>query len=401
MSSNLSTLILSADSILDGTGNAHAGSAVVVADGLVVDLLPIGEVVRRYPSAAREHFGGACIVPGLIDMHGYLSIEPTRPDPMRQMFGLNFFERAWVTAMHLRRNLKAGITTMRVMGEGHALDFEAREAVRSGMLVGPDLVASGVPVAPTNSHQSDKTGFDGVDAVRRAARANLRAGADFIKLILTGGVNAAGNSARAMLYTEAEIAAAVDEAARAGTYVAAAAHGGAAVATAMRLGVRMIEHGALLDEADAEQIQKHGGYLVATPARFFHPDGIEKSASKSPAIMQRLLLAREAQNHIMPIALRSGLKVALGSDNMHGMLSYDVSCLVRWGLGPAAALHAATGLAAEAGFLVDRGVLAAGRRADLMIVSGDAGQDPSALARVQRVMKEGRWMGASELAMPS
>jgi imidazolonepropionase-like amidohydrolase len=103
----------------------------------------------------------------------------------------------------------------------------------------------------------------------------------------------------------------------------------------------------------------------------------------------------------MPVALRSGLKVALGSDNMHGMLSYDISYLVRWGIGPAAALHAATGLAAEAGLLVDRGVLAAGRRADLLIVGGDAGQDPSALGRVQRVMKEGRWIGDRELAMPA
>ena len=385
--------IISADQVHDGNAPS-AATAVLVGEGRVLEVLPREEVARRHPGVPVEHFEGATIVPGMIDLHGYLSIDPDRPDPMRQMFGSNFFERAWVTANHLRRNLDAGITTIRAMGEGHGLDFAARDAVRSGLLQGSDIIPSGIPLAPTNSHQADKTGYDGVDAVRHAVRANLRAGADCIKLVLTGGVNAGGNSARALIYSKAEIAVAVEEASRAGTYVAAAAHGGEAIATAMRLGVRMIEHGALMDEADAEQIQKHGGYLVATPTRFFHPEGIEKSAAKSPMIMQRLQVARDTQDRVMPKALKSGLKVVLGSDNMHAMLHWDAGCLVRWGATPADAVRATTGLSAEAAKLGDRGVLAAGRRADLVVVEGDVRKDITALSRVQRVMKEGRWARA-------
>jgi imidazolonepropionase-like amidohydrolase len=370
----------------------QADAAVVVSDGKIIALMPREEAARRYPEATKENFPGASIVPGLIDLHGYLSIDPDRPDPMRQMFGANHFERAWVSARHLRRDLYAGITTLRVMGEGHGLDFAAREAVRSGLMPGPDLYASGVPIAPTHSHQSDRVGFDGVEAVRQAVRANLRAGADCIKLVLTGGVNAPGDSARAPIYGEAEIAVAVEEAARAGTYVAAAAHGGPAIATAMRLGVRMIEHGALLDEEDLAAIDKHGGYLVATPARFFHPEGIEKSASKSPAVLARLMKARAAQDAMMPQALRAGVRIALGSDNMHGMLSYDIGCLVRWGASPLDALRAATAMAAEAAQLADRGALAAGRRADLLVVRGDPSRDAASLGEVLRVMKEGAWL---------
>jgi imidazolonepropionase-like amidohydrolase len=110
----------------------------------------------------------------------------------------------------------------------------------------------------------------------------------------------------------------------------------------------MIEHGALLDEQELEQIHKHGGWLVATPGRFFHPDGVEKSASKSPAILERLLNARAAQDAVMPKAIRSGVGLVLGSDNMHGMLHYDMACLVRWGASPLQALGAATARAAEA-----------------------------------------------------
>lgn len=392
MSATPATFVLSADCVLDGGSAILTDGAVVVAEGRVAGVLPRADALRRYPDAAREHFAGASIVPGLIDLHGYLSVDPDRPDPMRQLFGSNHFERAFVTARHLQRDLAAGITTVRVMGEGHGLDFAARDAVRAGLVPGPDLVPSGVPIAPTHSHQADRVGFDGVESVRQAVRANLRAGAHCIKLVLTGGVNAPGNSARAPIYSDAEIAVAVEEAARAGTYVAAAAHGGPVIATAMRLGVRMIEHGALLEEADLEHIARHGGYLVATPARFFHPDGIERSASKSPPILQRLLNARAAQDAVMPVAIRGGINIALGSDNMHGMLSYDMACLVRWGASAVAAVHAATGKAAEATQLVDRGVLATGRRADLVVVRGDASRDIGAIAHVVRVMKEGQWV---------
>lgn len=385
-------LVVSAACVLDGQSGARTSVAVVVSGTRILELLACDEARRRYPDGDHIHFDGATIVPGLIDLHGYLSIEPDRPDPMLQMFGTDHFERAWVAARHMRRDLDAGITTMRVMGEGHALDMSARDAMRGGLLRGPDLITSGVPIAPTNSHQADRVGFDGVEAVRQAVRANLRAGADCIKLVLTGGVNAAGNSARSLLYSEAEIAVAVEEAARANTYVAAAAHGGPAIAIAMRLGVRTIEHGALLDEEDLEQIIKHGGYLVATPARFFHPDGIEKSAAKSPSVLQRLMNARAAQDAIMPKALSAGTKVALGSDNMHGMLHCDMACLVRWGATPLAALHAATAMAAEAAQLQDRGVLSADRRADLVVVRGDASRDIGAMADVQCVMQNGHWL---------
>ena len=387
-----SFVILSADRVLDGCGGVHADSAVVVVDGRIVAICPRDDAVRQHPQSASEHFPGASIIPGLIDLHGYLSIDPDRPNPMQQMFGADHFERAWVSARHLLQDLNAGITTVRVMGEGHGLDFAARNAVRAGLLPGPDLITSGVPIAPTNSHQSDRVGFDGVESVRQGVRANLRAGADCIKLVLTNGVNAPGNSARALLYSEAEMTVAVEEAARVDTYVAAAAHGGPAIETAMRLGVRMIEHGALMNEDELEHIQAARGYLVATPARFFHPAGVEKSAAKSPAILERLMIARAAQDAVMPKALRSGVRVVLGSDNMHGMLHYDMACLVRWGASPLEALTAGTARAAEAAQLTDRGVLAPGRRADLVVVHGDASRDVGAVAQVLRVMKEGRWV---------
>jgi imidazolonepropionase-like amidohydrolase len=82
----------------------------------------------------------------------------------------------------------------------------------------------------------------------------------------------------------------------------------------------------------------------------------------------------------------------LGSDNMHGMLHYDMACLVRWGASPVDAVSAGTAKAAEAARLRDRGLLAAGRRADLVVVRGDASRDVGAIGHVARVMKEGRWL---------
>ena len=98
------------------------------------------------------------------------------------------------------------------------------------------------------------------------------------------------------------------------------------------------------------------------------------------------------QNATMPKAIRAGVNIALGSDNMHGMLHYDMGCLVRWGATPLEALHAATATAAEAAQLADRGMLAPGMRADLVVVRGDASRDTGAIADVLRVMKEGQWL---------
>ncbi len=339
---------------------------------------------------ARLELAEETLLPGLIDLHNYLSVDPHLPNPLAQIYGTDMAARGWTAARNLRHDLRSGVTTLRVMGEGHAFDVVVRDAVEAGRVPSPRLLTSGAPITPSHGHQAPPVGFDGVEGVRLGVRRNLKAGVDWIKLVLTGGVNAVGLGPTDCAYSPAEIVVAVEEARRVGRRVAAAAHGGEPVAMAMEAGVTTIEHGALFGPTEIEAVIKHDGYLVLTPSRFFHADGIERSAKNSPAILATLMRVREVMGEFVPEAIKSGLRIVLGTDNMHGYLPADVAYLVHLGASPAAALRAATGLAAEAAGLADTGRIARGCRADLLAVRGNPLDDISALQNIRLIMKAGR-----------
>jgi imidazolonepropionase-like amidohydrolase len=370
-----------------GAGRSMEGWGVVVEGARVAS---VGPLDKLRCSGRRIELPNQTLLPGLIDLHGYLSVDADRPNPMERIYATDFAARAWTAARNLRRDLRSGVTTMRVMGEGDNFDKKVREAIASGLFPGPHLITSGHPIAPTHGHQSHPDGgFDGVEGVRRGVRLNLKQHVDWVKLVLTGGVNSSGPKPTASVYTPEEVYAAVAEAKRMGVPVAAAAFGGDSVLTAMQAGVRTIEHGMMFEDKEIEAVVKHAGYLVLTPSRFFHPDGIEKSARYSPRILKNLMRARETCRAFVPNALKAGMKIVLGTDNNHGGLPDDAAYFVELGADPLTALEAATSRAAEAAFIEDRGFIREGAYADLIAVEGDPLKKIDALKKIRLVMREG------------
>jgi imidazolonepropionase-like amidohydrolase len=234
-----------------------------------------------------------------------------------------------------------------------------------------------------------KTGLDGVDAIRAGARENLFRGADFLKLFATGGV-ASGTGLQTSAYSYEEMRAAVEEAERAGTYVAAHAHGGPGLTTAARAGIRTIEHAAVASDDEVQAMLDAGCWLVGTFSILFHPDGIERGDGGNPLILRNLELARERVSERMEHILASGLRLALGTDSMHGQMAYEVQTAVRFGVSPMDALLAATARGAEALCIESRtGTLEPGKDADLIALDGNPLEDLGALERVVFVMKGG------------
>jgi imidazolonepropionase-like amidohydrolase len=234
-----------------------------------------------------------------------------------------------------------------------------------------------------------KTGLDGVDAIRAGARENLFHGADFLKLFATGGV-ASGTGLQTSAYSYDEMRAAVEEAERAGTYVAAHAHGGPGLTTAARAGIRTIEHAAVASDEEVQAMLDAGCWLVGTFSILFHPDGIERGDGGNPLILRNLELARERVSERMEKILASGLRLALGTDSMHGRMAYEVQTAVRFGVSPPDALLAATARSAEALCIESRtGTLEPGKDADLIALDGNPLEDLTALERVVFVMKGG------------
>jgi imidazolonepropionase-like amidohydrolase len=374
--------VLRCGTLFDGTGADPVAGGEVVVDG--------GKIVAGPAPAGADviDLGSAFVLPGLIDAHTHLSVVPGRGDQLGQL-RQEAGRQALRVPDNLRRDLDAGTTTLRIMGEEDWLDVYTREAIEAGQLEGPNLVIATRPIAASNAHGRMKSSLDGIDEIRAGARERLFHGADFLKLFATGGV-ASGTGLQDSAYSLEEMQVAVEEAERVGTYVAAHAHGGPGLMTCVQAGVRTIEHAAVASDEEVEAMLNAGCWLVGTFSILFHPEGIEKGDGGNPLILENLKQARERVTERMEQILASGLRLALGTDSMHGEMAYEVQTAIRFGVSPKDALLAATARGAEALRIESRtGTLEPGKDADLIALDGNPLEDPGALERVVFVMKGG------------
>jgi imidazolonepropionase-like amidohydrolase len=348
--------------------------------------------------------GSATLLPGLIDCHTHI----TGGDPgnyYERMFRLSPIDYAVRAHLYARRTLDAGFTSARDVGAGEYIDVALRKAIEDGTLPGPRLQVASLPVGATGGHV-DLTGFspylsfkefspvaDGVDEIRKAVRERVKHGADLIKIMATAGVLSEEESVGAPQYTQAELDAAVDEAAMWHKKVAAHAHGAEGIKRAIRAGVASVEHGSLLDEEGIRLMKERGTYLVAD---IYNDDYIlaEFARLQYPQkIIDKEKLIGRLQRENFQKAVRAGVKVAFGSDAgvyPHGWNGKQFAHMVRWGLTPLQAIQAATVNAADLlGWNEKVGQIGPGFYADLIAVPGDPLKDITELERVRFVMKGG------------
>lgn len=368
-----------------------------------VDVLCVGgRIARMAPgldaSGAHElNCAGRYVLPGLIDCHVHLTFEggPSEAETQRT---LPLPVRAWKAAEHARRTLDAGFTTVRDMGAADQLNIHLAKAIETGLIPGPSVLAVGLGVTMTGGHGH---GFvareaDGPDDVRRAVREQLKAGAGAIKLFASGGVMTPGVDPRSPSFTEAELAAGVEEAHKAFRVVGAHAQATDGIKNAIRAGVDSIEHGVWLDEEAVGLMVEQGTYMVATLTAPFHIAHGESSGI--PAYMvekgQQVLEDHIASFHA---AMRAGVKLAMGTDqgtplSRPGENGQEILRLAEHGLSNGAAIMAATGWAADL-LRVDAGRLSEGLRADAVVFEDDPLSNLAVVAdcsQIAAVVKDGR-----------
>jgi len=375
--------------LFDGTGAPPVRDAVVVVDEGRIAAVGRAGGIAVPPAAEALDLGNRFVMPGLIDCHTHASIVPGLGDQLGQLCR-GPAPQALAATRNLRKDLAAGTTTMRIMGEEHFVDVDVRDAIEAGTIVGPRLLVAGRGLAANNGHGRALTSYDGVDDVRRGARENLRKGADHVKIFVTGGVSSPGTTPTSSAYTREEIRAAVEEAERVGTYAAAHAHGGPGLRLAVQEGVRTIEHGALASDEDIALMIERGVWLICTFSIFMHPTGIEQGDGQRAAIMDKVRWSRRVVSENFPRHLASGVRFACGTDSMHGLMPFELQTLVRLGVSPHDALLAGTRWGAEACRIDGEvGTLEPGKRADLVAVDGDPLKDIAALERASLVMRDG------------
>lgn len=377
--------------VWDGTGRAPVRDGIVLVDGERIAAVGPASAVEPPPGAAVIECPDEFLLPGLIDAHTHVTIVPGLGNQVGQLRAP--IERQTMRGVgNLRRMLDSGVTTARVMGEERWLDVAFKEEVERGTVDGPRLLVSTRPITQSNGHGRALSAFDGVDEVRKGARENLHAGADFLKMFVTGGVSSTrGGGVTKASYSREEIRAGVEEAERAGTYVAAHAIGGPGVRLAVEEGVRTIEHALMATDDDLALIGERGTWVVLTQAILLHPTGIEQGDRDNPSIMAKLRDARARAEERFRAIVGSGVRLSVGTDSMHGLLPFEVERLVDWGATPADALLAATANAAACCGIEDRvGTLEPGKLADLITVAGNPLAEPAAVGRTRLVMKAGR-----------
>ncbi len=372
--------------IWDGLADAPIRASLELHDGLIA-------AITRTASASGAtsqglDFAGCTILPGLIEGHAHLCFNAATD--WRAVYDADTpATMALRMAQNGRRMLEAGITTVRDLGAPTGLSIEVREAFASGLAPGPRLLVAGAPITTTGGHCWFMGGeADGELGIRKAVREHVKAGVDWIKVMATGGNMTPRTNTFAPQYTAAELRACIDEAHRLRRKVTAHAHGSEGIRVATEAGVDMIEHCSFT---------KHGGYD-------YNPeDGAHIAAAKigvSPTVSIGYLRwpddgLRKRRAEVMRDLLAQGCNVLMSTDCgipgvPHEALGAAIKVLADMaGLKPVEALRLATSRSAELLDLPDRGVIAQGRLADLLVVEGDPTQDLSALERVRYVFKGG------------
>ena len=387
------TLVLSGARIIDGTGAEPVrGRSVVVEKGVIAAVVEDA----RAPRGNGMDLAGHTLLPGLINCHVHLCLG-AEADPVRPLREEPLGLTAIKALLRARETARAGVTTVRDLGGREYVEIAVRRAIQEGLIDGPRILAAGRPVCMTGGHGHWLAReADGPDDVRKAVREQLKAGADVIKIIATGGVMTPGVEPGSPQLTLEEMRAAIEEASRAGRRTAAHAMASSGISDAIAAGITSIEHGIYLTEEIVAHMRRDGTFLVPT---LNAPAAIASGglAAGIPDFMVRKSeVVVPAHVASFQLAHRAGVRIAAGADsgtplNFHGSLLPELTLMVKYGMTPLEAIRAATVTAADClGLGEVTGRVAPGYAADLIAVAGDPAERIEALADLKLVLVSGR-----------
>jgi imidazolonepropionase-like amidohydrolase len=327
------------------------------------------------------------VLPGLIDAHDHLTLDLGDEEAQSRM------PEAWTVlqgAGNAARILAAGITTLRDCGARGHLDVQLKKAIAGGLIRGPRLLISGVPLTVTGGQCWFLGGeVDSPDEIRRIVRQQAKAGADWIKVFVTGGVATRGSNMLRAAFSAADLKVLVQEAHEADRLVVAHCHGGPGTRYAIEAGVDTLEHGVYVTREDLEQLAARRIPLVITYGVY---ERGARSTDVPPFFRDKCVEVMARYLETIQTAREVGVRIAVGTDTVHRDLAAELAALKQAGYSAAEAVQAATRWGAEALHLPSVGTVEAGKSADLVAVEGNPYDDLTAIGRVRGVMQAGELM---------
>jgi imidazolonepropionase-like amidohydrolase len=354
---------------------------VKVAEGTV----PIPKDTRKIPLEGRT------LLPGFIDCHVHLCLDGS-PDPVTLLMAEPLPMTTLKAAQFARQTLMAGVTSVRDLGAKDGIDLIIRDAIRSGLIPGPRMLASGRLICMTGGHgwQIGREA-DGPDEVMKAAREQIRSGADLVKFMATGGVMTPGVEPGSEQLTEEELRAGIEEAHKAGRKTATHAMGTQGILNALRAGIDSIEHGVFLDEETISWLLKRDVPLVPTLSALYHIESKGVAAGIPAFAVDKTLKLKSFHLESVRMAHEAGVRVAMGTDagtpfNTHGQNLGELQRLVEVGYSPMEALESGTRVASQVlGQEKELGTIEEGKLADLIVVEGNPLEEVGLLVKPEAI----------------
>ncbi len=350
----------------------------------------------------------ATVMPGLMDMHVHIKNQ-TSPTRYVDGFRDNEADVAFKSLPYAEITLMSGFTTVRDLG-GTGVNIALRNAIASGLVVGPRIYTVGKSIAPTGGHADPTSGvrrdlmgdpgpdqgvINGEADARKAVRQAVKYGSDLIKVTATGGVLSVARDGSAPQFQQDELNAIVETAKDFGMHVAAHAHGDEGMRRAVRAGIHSIEHGTLMTSETMDMNVKAGTWYVPTVTAGMSAAAYAKIPGYYPPVVRDKAMQIGAQiQETFAQAYRKGVKIAFGTDAgvfPHGENYREFIYMTEVGMPNLEAIQAATFNAALLlGIEKTLGTLESGKIADIIAVAGNPDQDITVMKDVIFVMKEGK-----------
>lgn len=380
--------------LIDGTGeDLIRNTNLLVEDGVIKK---IGSNINEEHDYELVDLSNKYLIPGIIDCHVHLFIDTTGKFTIQQIME-NPVLATTVAMKNIDKLLKAGITYVRDAGAMHGYGIKLRNLIEREYISGPGIKCSGQFITMTGGHMHYMgREADGTDEVRKAAREAIKMGADFLKLVGSGGVSTEGSDVAAYQYNIDEINAAVVEAHKVNKKVAVHSHSAAGVRNAILAGADSIEHGTLMDENCVDMLVEHGTYLVPTlKASYTVIKASKKSGLAYSMNAKKIEALVNTQKNNFKKAYESGVKIAMGTDsgltgNHFGDNAFELKLMTEYGMKELDAIVAATKTSAELLGINDKyGTLEEGKFADFIVLDKNPLEDIAEIQKLESVYKKG------------